>query len=306
MIGVNAANAVYGWPPIGLADLAPTAIQLSPFDPAATALETVSDRSLESLVIAAPGGAIERRFVLAHGLRALRPGGSLTALAPKNRGGSRLADELRLFGCEPREDARRHHRICWCRKPSAPSELDRAISAGGPQIAPSLGLWSQPGLFSWDRLDGGSAALLACGFSFEGMGADVGCGVGVLARQALSNQAVTGLMLVDIDARAIVAARRNVTDPRAKFSHADIRQSPTPLANLDFVVMNPPFHQEGRENRALGQQFIAAAAAALRNGGVCRMVANAGLPYEIVLARAFSKVVQIARVDGYKVFEAVK
>ena len=306
MAAAGAGCAVYGWPPMGLAEISPIAVQLSPFDPQATSLETVAGGSLASLVVAAPPGAVERRFVLAHGLRMLRTGGELTALAPKNRGGSRLANELRLFGCQPEEDARRHHRICRCRKPPAPKGLDRAIELGGLQVAPSLGLWSQPGVFSWDRLDPGSAALIASGLSFSGRGADIGCGIGVLAREVLADPAVTGLALIDIDDRAIAAARRNVTDPRASFAHADILRSPAMLADLDFVVMNPPFHHNGRQNQALGQQFIATAAGALRKGGVCRMVANSGLPYEAVLARAFSKVFQVARGGGYKILEAVK
>jgi 16S rRNA (guanine1207-N2)-methyltransferase len=304
--GGSLSQAVYGWPPSSLAEVSDAAIQLSPFDPRAVALGEIADGELASAVIAAPPGAVERRFVLAHALRALQAGGLLTVLAPKNRGGSRLAAELRWFGCDPAEDARRHYRICRCSKPAAAENLDAAISLGRLQIAPSLGLWSQPGVFSWDRLDKGSAALLERGLAFNGDGADLGCGVGVLAREVLAGPGVARLLLVDIDARAIAAARLNVGDPRASFAHADVRNLSVLPADLDFVVMNPPFHHEGRQSLPLGQQFIAAAAAALRKGGLCRMVANAGLPYEVSLARAFSAVVQLARGEGYKIFEAIK
>ncbi len=298
--------AVYGWPPPGLAQVPTGAVQLSPFDPAGVDLEELQDDGLAEVVLALPAGTIERRYVIAHGLRALRVGGALTALAPKNRGGARLAGELRAFGCEPAENSRRHHKICSCRRPTAVRGLREAIADGGPQIAPRLGLWSQPGVFSWDRLDAGSALLIDAGLSFSGRGADIGCGVGVLAQKALADPAVTGMLLVDFDARAIAAARRNITDSRASFLHADIRQQLPELADLDFAVMNPPFHAGGLRNHALGQEFIAGAAAALRKGGTCRMVANAALPYEVALAEVFSKVVQLGRVAGYKLFEAVK
>ena len=66
---------------------------------------------------------------------------------------------------------------------------------------------------------------------------------------------VAGLALVDIDRRAVEAARRNVLDPRATFHWEDARRAP-PLEGLDFVVMNPPFHDSGHESKALGQAFI--------------------------------------------------
>jgi 16S rRNA (guanine1207-N2)-methyltransferase len=303
---VGGEAGVYGWPPPGLARAPAGALQLSPFDPAGASLEALADESLDSVLLALPAGTIERRYALAQALRALRAGGAMTALAPKNRGGTRLAAELALFGCDPAEEARRHHRICSCARPAPMRGLDEAIALGGPQIAPSLGLWSQPGVFSWDGIDPGSALLMESGLSFKGKGADIGCGVGVLALKALEAPMVTGIVLVDIDARAVAACRRNVTDPRASFVHADIRQPTAALTDLDFVVMNPPFHAGGLRNHALGQEFIACAAAALSKGGTCRLVANAALPYEVALAEVFSKVVQVGRGGGYKLFEAIK
>src|SRR5205814_9151177 len=108
--------------------------------------------------------------------------GGLIALAPKTKGGSRLGAELRQFGCMPREEARRHHRICRTERPAEPIGLDEAMTAGAPRIVPALGLWSQPGVFSWDRLDPGTALLLDRAAGLAGRGADLGCGVGVLAK----------------------------------------------------------------------------------------------------------------------------
>ncbi|HEY5072478.1 MAG TPA: methyltransferase [Caulobacteraceae bacterium] len=302
----DAMHAVYGSPPPGLIGPPSGALQVSPLSPGAAALEEIADASLAGMIVAAPPGALERRFVLAHGLRALRVGGELIAVAPKKRGGARLNDELRAFGCEPMETARRHHRIVSCSRPAKMRGLAEAIAAGGPQIAPALGLWSQPGVFSWDRLDPGTALLLEAGHPFRGRGADFGCGVGVLGRAVLENREVTGLILADIDRRAISAAEQNIADSRAQFVHIDLRLAPTRFADLDFVVMNPPFHQVGRRSHSLGQGFIASAADALHAGGLCRIVANASLPYEGALARAFSKVTELGRRAGYKLFEAVK
>ncbi len=78
------------------------------------------------------------------------------------------------------------------------------------------------------------------------------------------------------------------------------------LESLDFVAMNPPFHEAGAENRALGVAFIDKAAKVLRKGGQCWLVANRHLPYEAALARNFREVRAIAEEDGYKIVEARK
>lgn len=295
-------QGLYGHPPSGLAEPAPGAIQLSPLVPGAQSLEDAP--TLGGLTMLAPPGAVERRYALAMSLRALRPGAPVTVLAPKDRGGSRLRKELEGFGCSVEEEARRHHRICHFRSPDAPEGLDAAIAEGAPRLAPDLGLWTQPGVFSWDRIDPGSRLLADTLIPPAGEGADFGCGVGYLAQAVLAAPKVSRLHLIDIDGRAVECARRNVDDARADIVWDDARASG--LTDLDFVVMNPPFHDAGTEDRGLGQAFIQAAARALRRGGSLWMVANRHLPYERVLNEAFKSVAVKAESSGYKVFEARK
>jgi len=127
----------------------------------------------------------------------------------------------------------------------------------------------------------------------------------MLALKALASQAVEGLMLVDIDRRAVEAARRNVPDSRAAFAWADVRRTEAlPDESLDFVVTNPPFHHGGAEDRDLGAAFIAAAAKALKRGGRLWLVANRHLPYEAPLAEAFAAVKLLGEGGGFKVHEA--
>ncbi len=299
-------EGLYGRPPAELATVRADARRFSPFEPDGESLEVAAEASLGRFVIHAPAGALERRYALAQSLRILRRGGQCIALARKDRGGLRLAEELTAFGCAVGDRPRRHFRICVCERPAATRRINEAIEAGGPQIAKSLGLWSQPGVFSWDRLDPGSALLLDHLPPLCGRGADFGCGVGVLAGAILRQDAVDRLTLVDVDRRAIDAARRNIADPRAAFVHADLRGENTVIADLDFVIMNPPFHLEAAEDRGLGEALIRTAAAALRTGGLCRLVANVMLPYEATLTASFTTVTTIARQGGYKVLEAHK
>ena len=263
----------------------------------------MSAQSLDAAVIYAPAGLLERKAVLAQALRALQPGARLVALARKDRGGARIGRELSEFGCSVAETGRRHHRICVAAAPERPLGLNEAIVAGAPRRVDAFGAVSQPGLFSWDRLDDGTALLLDRLPALKGEGADLGCGAGLIARTVLGSGAVTGLHLIDIDRRAIFASKENLPDPRAHFHWCDVQIGPD-LKNLDFVVTNPPFHLAGEESRALGQTFVRRARDMLRPGGVLWLVANQHLPYEGPLKDAFSNVARVCEQGGYKVYEA--
>ncbi|MBZ6076053.1 class I SAM-dependent methyltransferase [Microvirga puerhi] len=300
------SDGVYGIPPAELAAVPTDATQYSPLIPGAQSLETCAEGAFASLTVLAPPGTLERRYTLVLGLKALAPEGRMIVLAPKDKGGSRLRKELEAFGCSVTEGARRHYRICHAGRAEAITGLDEAIAAGAMRYVEDLGLWSQPGIFSWDRLDPGTALLLEYLPAFSGRGADLGCGLGTLARAILASSGVTQLTLLDIDRRAVEAARRNVTDARAHVLWADVRVSGVGEGGLDFIVMNPPFHDGGTEDRALGQNFIRRAAEALRPGGVCWLVANRHLPYEAVMKPLFRRVTSRAEGSGYKIYEALK
>jgi 16S rRNA (guanine1207-N2)-methyltransferase len=298
--------ALYGLPPAGIVEPDPTAVQVSPLFPGAAALEDMAPGALSQVVMLAPPGTMERRYAMALALRALASSGAFTAMAPKDKGGSRLKKELEALGCPVVESARRHHRICIVERPAMIEGLDQAVAEGAPRLDPGLGLWTQPGVFSWDRPDAGTALLLQHLPPLSGRGADLGCGLGLLAHKILANPEAASLAMIDIDRRAVDCARRNVEDPRANIAWADATGPAVPLDGLDFVVTNPPFHDGGAEDRTLGQRFIQRAHGILRKGGVLWLVANRHLPYEPVLEPLFARVERRADSGGYKVFEARK
>ena len=300
----SSRHGVYGTPPLALATVTSGARIFGPFLPGAEDLADLEEGALSQLVMLAPAGVLERRYALAQGLRAIEPGGQFTVMALKDKGGSRLRKELEAFGCPVIETSKAHHRICGVTRPASLVGIPEAIAAGAPRRSETLGLFTQPGIFSWDRPDPGTALLLEHLPVFSGKGADLGSGLGVLALAVLKSPKVTGLTLIDLDYRAVRAAQRNVPDGRAEILWADVRIAE--LKDLDFVVMNPPFHDGGAEDRSLGQTFIRKAAEALRKGGTCWLVANRHLPYEAVLAPLFAKVTLQAETGAFKVYEARK
>jgi 16S rRNA (guanine1207-N2)-methyltransferase len=78
------------------------------------------------------------------------------------------------------------------------------------------------------------------------------------------------------------------------------------LSELDFAVMNAPFHDSGHEDKALALAFVARAAQSLRKDGVCWLVANRHLPYEAAMKPLFRKVDLALETGAYKIYQARK
>ncbi len=129
---------LYGPPPLELHQRSRDEAQTSPLIPGSQALEELAPESLDEATVLAPPGTVERRYVLALTLRALKPGGTLLAMAPKDRGGSRLRNELEAFGREVVESAKRRHRICDVQQPVELTGVDPAIAEGAPRIVGGL------------------------------------------------------------------------------------------------------------------------------------------------------------------------
>ena len=168
-------------------------------------------------------------------------------------------------------------------------------------------LVSQPGIFSWNRIDDGSALLVA--HLPDDLGkhvADFGCGWGYLSLAMLrGSPGIARLDLIDAEHRALEAARANVVDPRTTFHWLDLAAEPAP-ATYDTIVCNPPFHASRAATPALGQAVIEAAARALKPGGRLYLVANRGLPYEPVLKARFASFETLADNNKFRVSRAIR
>lgn len=243
---------------------------------------------------------------IARGWALLGEGGTLVCAGANDDGAASLAKQVgKIFGLTG-SLSKFHCRVFWltrgeCRPPDYWSDLSGLRPVGD-------GSWvSQPGIFSWDRIDDGSA-LLAHHLpdDLAGHVADFGCGWGYLGREILTRApAVTAIDLIDAEHRAVEAARANLADPRASVHWLDLTSEAAP-ATYDVIVCNPPFHAGRAADPALGKDIIAAAARALKPAGLFYVVANRGLPYDAVLAAHFTTVARLADNNKFRVSLAVK
>ena len=167
------------------------------------------------------------------------------------------------------------------------------------------GLYSAPGVFSWDRADVGSSLLLEhLPDNLAGNGMDLGCGNGYLSVHVLGRYAgIRAWHAVDADALALDCARRNLTGAgkaRVQFHWLDATREALPR-DMDVVLMNPPFHKSRADCVTLGRAMIEAAAGSLHADGSLFLVANRHLPYEALLGELFGRVATLVEGQGYKV-----
>lgn len=292
-----------------------------PFKPLADGLngpklETLSVEGTYKLVLVnIPKQVEEAKFWIASALGCLAPDGWLVLAAANDANGNRLEKWLKELGLPYESFSKNKARVVWtCRPVTLPALIGQWQEQGQVQRVQSGDgnhFFSQPGVFGWDKIDGGSkllAGVLPSGL--KGTGADFGAGTGYLSRAVLEqNSNVKYLYLAEADSRALHCAKLNLENVRGdcalEYVWADLSK-PAPLPALDFIVMNPPFHTGKKTEITLGQAFIETAAHHLKKGGRLYMVANAHLPYEQALREKFANLKTLAAEQGFKIFEAVK
>ena len=254
---------------------------------------------------------------IAEALQVLREDGVLLVSAANDLGAVSLERQLVAVAgsssafskqkCRVLRVDKARHRLNW-------ALLTGWIERGRLSRQAETGLYASPGLFSWKAPDQGSRQLAAfLPRDLKGRGADFGAGYGFLTRAVLErNPGVTHMSLMDIEWKALKAAEKGLTDfvevsgcsAQLTYEWQDLLGSEIPL-NLDFVVTNPPFHQQREALPKLGQAFLRTALAALKPGGRLLMVANRHLPYEAILEAAGARIVRSGGVAGFKLIEAL-
>jgi len=152
-------------------------------------------------------------------------------------------------------------------------------------------LISKPGVFAWDRLDGGTERLVAAmEIGVQERVLDLGCGTG-LAGLAAARRAQRGeVVLLDSDLRAVRSARRTLEANGVAHGEVILSDGVSEVlggAPFDVVITNPPFHQGREVDYEVAWSFIRGAHQVLRPGGRIFLVANRFIGYDDLMGETF-------------------
>ena len=273
-------------------------------------------------IVRLPKGRIPTLRLLWDAFHALRPGGRCYVAGANDEGIRTALRQLeQLFGTAAVLGYRGGNRIGVAIRPeAAPARtgdfdipwLDPAtfhevrVDARGFEIQ----VQSRPGVFSWDRLDDGTRALLDV-MDVQDTGAilDLGCGSGIVGAVAAQLAPAAHVILTDVGADAIASSRRTVAANglagRCEVMPSDIA-AVVPDRSIDLVLTNPPFHTGKATDLLVAAQFVRDAARVLKPGGRLMLVANRTLPYELWLRECFGAYQTAFDGRRFKVLSAVR
>ena len=263
------------------------------------------------ILINAGGHKIETAFIIARAVKLLEPDGQIIIAGANDTGGKSISKLLDNFGLGYTQNHKRKHQIYRVDnfKTLNQKAIDNALTSGDIQKRDD-GFYTMAGVFAWDKIDTGTKILMETirAENLCGRGADYGAGIGILGDYLLKNfKTITRLESIEIDARAIACAKKNleIYKERSLIHHADATNF-TPQETFDFIITNPPFHKGKSQDIKLGQTIILNALKALKISGNLYIVANATLPYEIILAGAARSVIVIHKAQGFKILKVTK
>jgi 23S rRNA (guanine1835-N2)-methyltransferase len=140
---------------------------------------------------------------------------------------------------------------------------------------------------------------------------DLGCGNGVIGLKLLQQNSTIKLILTDESYMAIDSARRTISNnlpeqlQQCEFVIDDCLQQQADKS-ADYILCNPPFHQQQEVTRHIANQMFLDAKRVLKQGGYFRIVANRHLNYAEVLQRLFGNCRQLATGPKFVILEAIK
>ncbi|GHB20120.1 16S rRNA methyltransferase [Pseudovibrio japonicus] len=255
----------------------------------------------------------EARALMAQAVKSAGEGGIVIASASNTEGAKTAESDLTKLAGNTGKLSKNKCRVFWTEISNDTIDqqlLEEWSQLDAPRDILEGRFVSRPGVFAWDHIDKASQLLVkTLPDRLPGRGADLGSGFGYLSSEVVKVSKVKAVDLYEAEKRALDLAEKNLKGKTGEVATDFIWQDVTKGLNrtYDFVVMNPPFHAGGKQDRAdIGQGFIKAAAKALRPSGHLWMVANRHLPYEATLDKVFASYEIMADQGGYKVIRAIK
>lgn len=278
----------------------------------ADGVEGLDATSFDLVLCHLPRGREVQRQLIRGAARALRPGGRFIFVASTRVGVKGCVRYARdLFGrCGVVRRKKGYHVAMTVRPEGMPSPpprdmyARRSITLAGRDAI----LVSKPGVFAWDRLDGGTERLVhAMEIDRGDRVLDLGCGTGLAGLVAARRASHGEVILVDSDLRAVRSARRTLEANGVQNAEVALSDGVSRVADdqaFDVVITNPPFHQGREVNYQVAEQFVRGSCRVLRPGGRLFLVANRFIGYDDLMRQTFGNA-SVAHVDrSYHVLTA--
>lgn len=274
------------------------------------------DAAYDTAIVFVPKGRDFGRAQLWTAMNALKEGGDLYLVGP-NKGGAKslIKDATQLFGTCTVLDYKKSHRIAHSKKTQAkyayPSEWgsrpDQQQQISVETALGALEVVTQPGIFSWNRLDDGTAFLLEQVVLRDAQTVlDVGCGYGIIG--SLLAARCEHVTMVDNNLLAVACAQATVDHhhlDNVRVLASDV-YSELGEERYDMIISNPPFHRTFDVYTNVPHKLIQRAPDHLVQGGQLVLVANEFLKYEAILAETFKQSGIRQRNSKFKVLDALQ
>ncbi|WP_055045578.1 class I SAM-dependent methyltransferase [Devosia sp. A16] len=170
--------------------------------------------------------------------------------------------------------------------------------------AVALRLQTEPGLFSPQRADLGTLAMLSrITFETGDKVLDLGCGYGLVGILAAHHVSPLRVVMLDNDPRAVALARRNADAngvPEVTVQLSDGFRG-TRESGFTKIISNPPYHVDF----SVPKHFIEKGFNRLAPGGTMWMVTKRRDWYRNKFGAIFGGC-RVHEIDGYHVFEATR
>ena len=170
--------------------------------------------------------------------------------------------------------------------------------------AVALRLQTEPGLFSPQRPDAGTLAMLSrITFAPHDKILDLGCGYGLVGVLAAHHVPPAQVTMLDNDPRAVAAARRNADANGVSGVTVALSDGFRDTRETGFtkIISNPPYHVDF----SVPRHFIEKGFNRLVLGGTMWMVTKRRDWYSNKLGAIFGGC-RVHEIDGYYVFEATR
>ena len=270
------------------------------------------DGPFDAATLRLPKGRESLRMVLHAAASRIRQAGSLWLYGSNDEGvrsvGPLLESVLREVHTV---ETRGHCRIWRGIRGEEPGQLQSALADWESRFTLDLPggavpVLSYPGLFAHGRLDDGSRLLIeSLPRKLPGVRVlDYGCGAGVIALALRQLFPEVELDLVDSDALAVEASRRNL--PGARVHLGDAWLALPESVRFDLIVSNPPFHRGKEEDFELIRKLVDGAAGRLRRRGELLVVAQRRLALGRWLEDRFASVRVQSESRGYRLWSATR